>query len=90
MESLRIEILSKADLAAGKQVFGDNIPPDKEIKGTTLTNVAFIEGGQASGKTSIMLLLSDKEGNKYAAQVTQGLWLTTTDALRGVIERFGK
>ena len=86
MTSYPIVIHSKADEAASKAMFPEltEEPCALEISG-----IGVIEGGMASGKPSMIMLMADVGGAKYKVYVSGEAFLTIAAGVKGAMERFG-
>jgi hypothetical protein len=79
-------IHSKADEAAGKPMF---LELDAEPKSLDISGIGVIEGGMASGKPSMILLMEDEIGQKHKVYIGCEAFLTIAAGVKGAMERFG-
>lgn len=63
---------------------------DKTIIECSLERVAILEGGCASGKSSLGLLIDLPDGRIAWVQVTAGMWDMITRILRGARQSWGE
>ena len=79
-------IHSKADEAAGKAMFPELTQEPESLE---ITGVGVIEGGMASGKPSMILLMADEAGRHYKVYFGCEAFLTIAAGVKGAMERFG-
>ncbi len=89
METVKIRIQSLEDAAKGiPAIEGVHTLDDAEL--TKDVTIAFLEGGQASGKTSVMIGLRRSNGIVVVGELTQDNFLAVVAAYNGAVQRFGK
>ena len=70
----------------GDGAFADIVEEVKQGRVVRLSDdwrLASLAGGMKSGRPSVALLFTDEAGNRYVAETSVALWLTTAAALRG-------
>ena len=70
----------------GNSAFDDIAEEVEQGRLTMLSDewrLATLAGGMKSGKPSVVLLLTDEDGNHYFTETSVALWLTTAAALKG-------
>ena len=88
METVKIVINSVEDAKNGVKIVEtatvENIEETKNI------TFAILEKGMASGRSSLMVILVDKDGKHLTGQFTQGHLEALVGALKGAKQRFGE
>jgi hypothetical protein len=79
-------IHSQADEAAGKAMFPDLT---EEPVALEITGIGVIEGGMASGKPSMILLMADSGGQHHKVYIGCEAFLTIATGVKGAMEHFG-
>ena len=87
MNAISIQINSLADAAQGKKCFEEfQNTPARELK---LFGMAILEAGMESGKTSIMLIIPDKQlGENIVVQLSADHFEMMAAVLREARQRF--
>ena len=70
-------------------LFRDQIPEGREVLPILWDKVGILEKGTEDGRTSLMLVMQDEEGNIYVTQCTARIFRSIAAALNGAMERFG-
>jgi hypothetical protein len=79
-------IHSKADDAAGTPMFPELTAEPKSLE---VAAIGVIEDGMASGKPSMILLMTDEAGQHHKVYFGCEAFLTIAAGVKGAMERFG-
>lgn len=84
MQVIGITIQSIEDI--GK--VGPKIKNPLTIKPLDVTDICFMESGTEGGKISVFMVLKDKAGVEYKAEITEDNFHTVSGLFAGAVSRF--
>lgn len=67
---------------------GPRIKSPLTIRPLDVTDVCFMEGGTVSGKLSVFMVLKDKAGIEFKAEITEDNFHMIAGLFKGAVERF--